>query len=655
MGTLVIPNTFVPDTDADATQVNANFDAIVAIVNGQIDSTNINSAAGITLSQLFLSGPAFNKTTSGTRTWASGLLTDTVPQVAMYSDQGLQFGIGGVVAMDVKLQRTASNTLKLSPPTSGLLLSDTFTGSASTNLTAHTANSGNSYTSLLGTIELDGAGFIWGNSAVAVNKASGTFGANTQVQLQFTVDCVSDIQFAGAGFVDNSGNTYYLTSLNSGSSGGGWEVRKYASGGASTTLASLHSTPLTPGLTYNVAFNLSTDGATVTMAWSVGQAGSLIWSSTITDSTYPNVNSIAFQFTGATSTVTGHHIGTTIVNYGGGATFDLASGTLSNPNVINMFSASSILNMNGGSITNAATIVYSGSPTFPATGIKFSTANLTTVVPAAPGQVTVITIPDPGAGTANFVLDKGASTIQGVRTFSSVPIVPTGGITFNTANKLTLLPISVGQVTALGIADPGAVTGYVWTFQAPQSTTGKLSLTDFAVATAVKYRQGMAATLRNIDGTVLDATGGSGKYRISVPSFGGGTQGVVLVSEIANGNTKIDAVMFEFLVPQNYVAGSAISVIVQNQVIIGLGTLGSNSLQVDVYKIDQFGAAGSNLSSGSQSLSTSSVALTYTVTPTGIVPGDKLFIQIQASFQETAAQNIQHDIQDVSVSLNTQG
>lgn len=51
MASITYPNTFTNGTIADATQVNANFDAITAQVNGNLDATNIKDAA-ITLAKL---------------------------------------------------------------------------------------------------------------------------------------------------------------------------------------------------------------------------------------------------------------------------------------------------------------------------------------------------------------------------------------------------------------------------------------------------------------------------------------------------------------------------------------------------------------------------------------------------------------------------
>jgi hypothetical protein len=361
MAIIVLPYTFVPLTTIVAGQVNANNTAILTQVNGNIDNTNIAAAANISLTKLGLSpgGAAFNKTTTGAQTWGSGLTTDTQPRVVMFSDQGLQFGPGGATAPDVKLQRTATNTLRLAPPSTGTLITDSFAGAASTNLTAHTADTGNTWTATLGTIQLDGGGGVFCQAGTpAIYLASGTF--NNILRLTWTLDCMTDVQFAGAGFIDGSGNMYYLQSLNSGTSGGGWRVSRLPSGGAPTTLSELLSTPLSAGQQYSVTFTYNSDSITVTLTWSVYQGTTLIWSSTTTDTTYPTATQCGLWASGAVTTTTGHHVGDFNGVYGGAGVLDMFGGDVDNPTNITMNDSTSVLNMNNGSITNVGSLTFFG-------------------------------------------------------------------------------------------------------------------------------------------------------------------------------------------------------------------------------------------------------------------------------------------------------
>lgn len=60
MANITYPNSFANATVADATQVNANFNAVTAQVNGNLD--NVNVAAAAALAQTKIAGPAVDPT-----------------------------------------------------------------------------------------------------------------------------------------------------------------------------------------------------------------------------------------------------------------------------------------------------------------------------------------------------------------------------------------------------------------------------------------------------------------------------------------------------------------------------------------------------------------------------------------------------------------
>lgn len=123
---ITLPNTFVAQTKAQASQVNANFTAVTAVVNGQIDNSNIAAGAAISISKIDLTagGAAFNKATTGVTTWASGLTTDTQPRIAMTADVGLRFGAGGVTVVDTEIIRSAAKTLQFNDTAAGAITLD---------------------------------------------------------------------------------------------------------------------------------------------------------------------------------------------------------------------------------------------------------------------------------------------------------------------------------------------------------------------------------------------------------------------------------------------------------------------------------------------------------------------------------------------------
>jgi hypothetical protein len=183
MATIVLPYpTFVFDTTIDQNQMNANNAAILAQVNGNLDNTNISASANIAISKINLSagGAAFNKSTTGVTTWASGLTTDTQPQIAMTTDKGLRFGPGGVTTVDVELIRSAAKTLQLNDTASGAATLD-MNGSNMIALSALALKNTNSATITPASLGADraiafpdpggAASLFCGNSALANHSA----------------------------------------------------------------------------------------------------------------------------------------------------------------------------------------------------------------------------------------------------------------------------------------------------------------------------------------------------------------------------------------------------------------------------------------------------------------------------------------------------
>lgn len=178
--TLPYPN-FQPGTTIYSAQVNANNTATTNLINGGLDHTNLTSNAGITISQLGLNpgGAAFNKTTSGGQTWGSGLTTDSVPQLAMFSNQGLQFGPGGSGALDVELVRSATNTLQLNNTAGGAATLDMNNGTlanlASLSVPGATIGPASTF-GVTGTSQgsLQLFGLTSGSSTIGVNAVAGT-------------------------------------------------------------------------------------------------------------------------------------------------------------------------------------------------------------------------------------------------------------------------------------------------------------------------------------------------------------------------------------------------------------------------------------------------------------------------------------------------
>jgi len=111
--TITYPNTFVAGTAAQAAQVNANFNAISTVVNGNIDTNNLKSGAGITPNQLNLTSEYAVLRGTGTRGLSAGITGDTTPRVSLNSDGKVWFGAGSVSAQDLSLTRKSASVLLL--------------------------------------------------------------------------------------------------------------------------------------------------------------------------------------------------------------------------------------------------------------------------------------------------------------------------------------------------------------------------------------------------------------------------------------------------------------------------------------------------------------------------------------------------------------
>lgn len=203
------------------------------------------------------------------------------------------------------------------------------------------------------------------------------------------------------------------------------------------------------------------------------------------------------------------------------------------------------------------------------------------------------------------------------------------------------------------VPDAGANASFVL-LQGGQSVAGVLSRADMATETGDAISRKILE-VKNLDGSVLAASAASGKFGISTTATFGSPATLALVSEVANNNTKTDAFEFEFVLPPDYVAGSAITVNIYSQVQIGAGTLGATkTLTVDAFLVgvNGTGTVGSNLGPSAGTLSATAGNQAFSITPTGLVAGNKLLIQVQSAMQETAASNITLDISDVNVTCN---
>jgi hypothetical protein len=181
---------------------------------------------------------------------------------------------------------------------------------------------------------------------------------------------------------------------------------------------------------------------------------------------------------------------------------------------------------------------------------------VTTVTNAAMGQASVVTIPDPGAATADFVLDEADSTIGGNKTFSagiqtSVQVGSVGsgvtateygdGFIHNTRLALAVTDaFTTGDNAALGDGH------LIYTFPAGQIVVHSASLVDIAITSASTEQQndtpdvGLGTTeatgvIATLDGTPAMENILTGQTW-STGKMNGTAQSAVDMADVATGN-----------------------------------------------------------------------------------------------------------------------
>lgn len=160
--------------------------------------------------------------------------------------------------------------------------------------------------------------------------------------------------------------------------------------------------------------------------------------------------------------------------------------------------------------------------------------------------------------------------------------------------------------------------------------------------------------LRNADGTLFPATTpGSGQYALI--SGGWGTGGTKLNGEAASGNTKTSTAKLTFAVPQNYVAGTNMTLKITARVSAVANT--TANIDAACFKSnEQGGVSGSDLVTTTV-ITHNSVTWTehsFTITSSAISPGDELDIYIRHSVDDSGgATGAKAEIGGVLVSMST--
>lgn len=136
-------------------------------------------------------------------------------------------------------------------------------------------------------------------------------------------------------------------------------------------------------------------------------------------------------------------------------------------------------------------------------------------------------------------------------------------------------------------------------------------------------------------GSLLGATAGtpSGAFGLTMGTFG--TNSPKIAGEAASGASKTNKMRRTFALPAEYVAGESVTLRVRCKETVGAATV-STTIDASVYKSDKEAGIGSDLcATNAQDVTTSFANKDFDITPTGLVPGDLLDIEINVVTNDT--------------------
>ena len=144
----------------------------------------------------------------------------------------------------------------------------------------------------------------------------------------------------------------------------------------------------------------------------------------------------------------------------------------------------------------------------------------------------------------------------------------------------------------------------------------------YALDSLVSHRQALAD--HHGDFEIVDGGWGTGTFSLR----GDAIQNATIVNTLS----------LEFVLPREYEADEDVNLVVEAKVDdSGGGTLGTCTIDAEVYELDDEGAVGADLCATAAIAVTNAFASkTFVITDTGLSPGDRLRIFIQTSVEENA-------------------
>lgn len=154
--------------------------------------------------------------------------------------------------------------------------------------------------------------------------------------------------------------------------------------------------------------------------------------------------------------------------------------------------------------------------------------------------------------------------------------------------------------------------------------TPRARLTEDSLA---EYPISLASDCHNVDGSVLDTTGGAGKFKIVAGTWGDGALSLKSVTDLSTSSY----LSFEFSLPPEYIDGQSINITVYiTGFVHGVGGWGSGYVDLEIYELTDAGAVGSDLcDTAQQTVTLAAGTKTFEVITAGLVAGDKIRVLLR--------------------------
>lgn len=269
----------------------------------------------------------------------------------------------------------------------------------------------------------------------------------------------------------------------------------------------------------------------------------------------------------------------------------------------------------------------------PAIGIVVNKPTTTTCILQLGGELTV-TGPLV-AGTTYYVGSSGLTSST-----AGLAVIQEMGIAKDTTTLIMVVPSIVGSQSITGnLAVSGnlSVAGHAGFFGTtaiaqPANTTGtRQALINLGLIASggdglfTPQRIALSDAMRNNDGTVMDATGGAGKFSISLVI--GTSQ--TLLGEAAQNNTKTDNATTEIIIGGSYIAAQNLTLTLNAKHVEAGGTTLTNTVNAHLYRYADDGSQGADLiSHAALAITGSNADYAFTVTGATLNPGDRVLLQI---------------------------